>query len=90
MSEVDSTVQFEELLAKADKLLTEDSRAAFSDVQELLERAEGMTEPVLVNKTKELLARCYQANGNYHKALQVCLEALPWFESQEDYAMAAK
>ncbi len=90
MSAVDSAVQFEELLAKADALLAEDSRAAFSEVQELHERAEGMAEPILLNKTKELLARCYQANGNYHKALQVCLEALPWFESQEDYAMAAK
>ena len=90
MSAVDTGVQFEELLAKADQLLAEDSRAAFTEVQALLERAEGMTEPALVNKTKELLARCYQANGNYHKALQVCLEALPWFESQEDYAWAAK
>jgi serine phosphatase RsbU (regulator of sigma subunit) len=90
MSAVDSAVQFEELLAKADQLLAEDSRTAFSDVQELLERAEGIADPFLVNKTKELLARCYQANGNYHKALQVCLEALPWFESQEDYTMAAK
>lgn len=90
MSEIVSAVQFEELLADTDRLLGEDSRAAFTRAQELLTQAETLAEPGLVNRTKELLARCYQANGNYHKALQACLEALPWFESQEDYAMAAK
>lgn len=90
MSEVLPAVQFEDLLSRAEQLLTEDSRAAFSEAQSLVEQAETLAEPVLVNKAKELLARCYQSNGNYHKALQVCLEALPWFESCEDYAMAAK
>lgn len=90
MSEVESVNQFEELLLKADQLLTEDSRAAFTEAQALVEQAEAIAEPVQINRAKELLARCYQLNGNYHKALQVCLEALPWFEAQEDYAMAAK
>lgn len=90
MSEAISAVPFEDRLAQTDKLLGEDSRAAFSEAQALVEHAESIAEPVLVNKAKELLARCYQSNGNYHKALQVCLEALPWFESEEDYAMAAK
>jgi serine phosphatase RsbU (regulator of sigma subunit) len=90
MSAVENTVQFEELLAKADELLAEDPRQAYTDVINLLERAEEIAEPGLTNKTKELLARCYQANGNYHKALQISLEALTWFESQEDYASAAR
>jgi serine phosphatase RsbU (regulator of sigma subunit) len=90
MSEVISAVQFEDLLSQAEHLLTEDSRAAFTEAQSLVEKAELLAEPVLVNKAKELLARCYQGNGNYHKALQVCLEALPWFEQAEDYAFAAK
>lgn len=90
MSKVLPALQFDELLSRAEQLLTEDSRAAFSEAQSLVEQAETLAEPVLVNKAKELLARCYQSNGNYHKALQVCLEALPWFESCEDYAMAAK
>ena len=90
MSEVIPATKFEELLSGADQLLTEDSRAAFSEAQSLVEQAETLAEPRLVNKAKELLARCYQANGNYHKALQVCLEALPWFEQEENFAMAAK
>lgn len=90
MAEPITAVQLEQFLADTDALLSEDARAAFTRTQELLTYAETLSEPSLLHKAKELLARCYQANGNYHKALQVCLEALPWFESQEDYAMAAK
>jgi serine phosphatase RsbU (regulator of sigma subunit) len=90
MSELVPAVQLAKLLADTDELLGEDPRAAFTRTQDLLSHAETLSEPELVNKAKELLARCYQANGNYHKALETCLEVLPWYESQEDYAMAAK
>lgn len=90
MSEVLNSTDFEERLAHAEQLLQHDARAGFSAAQDLTDAAASSSDPSALPKAKELLARSYQANGNYHKALQVCLEALPYFESTEDYAWAAK
>lgn len=90
MSEVAAPEQFDQLLAQAEKTLHEDSRKGFEQAQHLLEQAQLGADLAAVNKAKELLSRCYQANGRYNKALQICLEALPYFESIGDYAWAAK
>lgn len=90
MSEVAHSTRFAELSAEVEQTLLEDPRNGFTKAQQLLEYAEAIAEPSCVNKARELLSRCYQANGNYHKALQVCLEALAYFESIEDYAWAAR
>lgn len=90
MSELIQSAVFEEMLAKAEKALQENPRDGFTHAQELLERAENAADVAAINKAKELMSRAYQVNGNYHKALEVCLEALPYFESVEDYAWAAK
>lgn len=81
---------FDAMLAQAEVALQDDPRNGFLKAQELLEHAEQLSDILAVNKAKELMSRAYQSNGNYHKALQVCLEALPYFESIEDYAWAAK
>lgn len=81
---------FDAMLAQAEVALQDDPRNGFLKAQELLEHAEQLSDILAVNKAKELMSRAYQLNGNYHKALQVCLEALPYFESIEDYAWAAK
>ncbi|HTF04281.1 MAG TPA: tetratricopeptide repeat protein [Bacteroidia bacterium] len=90
MSGVVSTINFDQQFQETEKVLQEDPRAGFTKAQELLEQCEASTDVTSINKAKELLSRSYQSHGNYHKALQVCLEALQYFESIEDYAWSAK
>jgi serine phosphatase RsbU (regulator of sigma subunit) len=82
-------IPFEKVLESGEELLREDPRRAFAYAQEIAEQTEAGGDEYQINKIREFTARCYQSNGNYHRALQVCLEALQYFESVNDYSNAA-
>jgi serine phosphatase RsbU (regulator of sigma subunit) len=81
---------FDQILEKAENEFRENSRTGFTIAQELLEQAESESDLNQINKAKEFVSRCYQALGNYNKALQYSLEALQYFESVEDFAWTAR
>lgn len=82
-------IAFEKVLESGEEILREDPRRAFAYAQEIAEQMEAGGDEFQINKVREFTARCYQSNGNYHRALQVCLEALQYFESVNDYSNAA-
>lgn len=82
-------IAFEKVLESGEEILREDPRRAFAYAQEIAEQVESGGDEFQINKVREFTARCYQSNGNYHRALQVCLEALQYFESVNDYGNAA-
>lgn len=90
MSSSETQVSFDQRLSEAEATLGDNSQLGFTKTLELIEAYELAADIAPVSKAKELLARCYQAHGNYNKALKVCLEALHYFESIQDYAWAAK
>jgi len=82
--------EFDELLLEAERVFRENPNEGFSRAQTLVDESETENDPERTNKARELLARCYQSHGNYQKALRICLDALHYFESQENYAWSAK
>jgi serine phosphatase RsbU (regulator of sigma subunit) len=82
-------IAIEKVLESGEEILREDPRRAYAYAQEIAEQVETGGDEFQINKVREFTARCYQSNGNYHRALQVCLEALQYFESVNDYSNAA-
>ena len=82
-------IAFEKVLQIGEEILREDPRRAFTYAQEIAEEIENSGDQLQINKVREFIARCYQSNGNHHRALQICLEALQYFESVNDYSNAA-
>lgn len=82
-------IAFEKVLESGEEILREDPRRAYAYAQEIAEQLESGSDEFKINKVREFTARCYQSNGNYHRALQTCLEALQYFESVNDYSNAA-